>query len=88
MGSVEGIRAFCQAIQGSSPVDGDVTLEFAPMPGYEEQIIMAAGTFIQGSSIELSCDAPAREPFAVYLQGGLTYQHVRYALIKVLEVLL
>ena len=49
------------------------------MPGYSDKIIMAAGTFIQGSSIELSCDAPLREPYAVYIQGGLTYEHIRYA---------
>ncbi|NLU49993.1 MAG: hypothetical protein GXX09_06240 [Syntrophomonadaceae bacterium] len=87
LGSAERVQAFCQVIQSCSPVDSDLSLEFAPMPGYREPIIMAAGTFVQGSSIELSCDAPRREPFAAYLQGGLTYQHVRYALAKMLEVL-
>jgi len=75
----EEVREFCQVIQNSSPVDSDIFLEYGDMPGYSDKIIMAAGTFIQGSSIELSCDAPLREPYAVYIQGGLTYEHIRYA---------
>ncbi|MDD3852773.1 MAG: methionine gamma-lyase family protein [Syntrophomonadaceae bacterium] len=74
----EEVREFCQVIQNSSPVDSDIFLEFGDMPGYSDKIIMAAGTFIQGSSIELSCDAPLRAPYAVYIQGGLTYEHIRY----------
>jgi len=87
LGSAQKLCSFCQAVQASSPVDSDVKLEFSPMPGYEDEIVMAAGTFVQGSSIELSCDGPGRPPYAAYLQGGLTYQHVRHALLRVLSVL-
>ena len=80
----EEVREFCQVIQNSSPVDSDIYLEYGAMPGYSDKIIMAAGTFIQGSSIELSCDAPLREPYAVYIQGGLTYEHIRYAAEKLI----
>lgn len=76
----EQVKKFCQIVQHSSPVDSDLRLEYADMPGYQDQVIMAAGTFIQGSSIELSCDAPLRPPYAAYLQGGLTYEHTRYVL--------
>jgi len=79
------IRQFCQTVQQSSPVDSDVNLEFADMPGYSDQIIMAAGTFIQGSSIELSCDAPLRPPYVVFMQGGLSYEHVRYVVERLME---
>ncbi|HQA07215.1 MAG TPA: methionine gamma-lyase family protein [Syntrophomonadaceae bacterium] len=81
----EQIRQFCQIVQQSSPVDSDVHLEFANVPGYSDQIIMAAGTFIQGSSIELSCDAPLRPPYAVFMQGGLSYEHVRYVVERLVE---
>lgn len=69
------ILQFCQLVQSNSPVDSDLTLEFGEMPGYSDKIVMAAGTFVQGSSIELSCDAPMREPYTVFMQGGLTYEH-------------
>lgn len=85
--SPEKVRAFCQAVQASSPVDSDVRLEYSVMPAYEDEIVMAAGTFVQGSSIELSCDGPRRSPFVAYLQGGLTYQHVRYALLRIMSVM-
>ncbi len=85
--SPEKLRYFCQAVQSSSPVDSDVRLEFSHMPGYQDEIIMAAGTFVQGSSIELSCDGPRRAPYVAYLQGGLTYQHVRHALLQIISVL-
>ena len=81
------IKKFCQIVQASSPIDSDVRLEFADMPGYADQIIMAAGTFIQGSSIELSCDAPMRTPYTVFMQGGLSYEHVRYVVERLLEEL-
>jgi len=81
------VLKFCQVVQSSSPVDSDLRLEFATMPGYEDKVVMAAGTFIQGSSIELSCDAPCREPYSVYIQGGLTYEHCRYVTCKLLEEL-
>ena len=70
---------FAQAIQRFSPVDGFVAPIPAYMPGYEDDIIMAAGTFIQGASIELSADGPLREPYSLYVQGGLTYEHVKIA---------
>lgn len=76
---------FIQAVQEASPVDSFVTLEPWDMPGYQEQVIMAAGTFVQGASIELSADAPVKEPYIAYFQGGLTYEHCRYALTKILN---
>lgn len=72
------VQRFCQLVQRYSPVDSDVTLEYGALPGYSDGVVMAAGTFIQGSSIELSCDAPLREPYCAFLQGGLSYQHCRY----------
>ena len=71
----EGIIAFCKGIQAAAPVDSYVTPEPWPMPGYDCDVIMAAGTFVSGSSIELSADGPMREPFTVFFQGGLTYPH-------------
>ncbi|PKM77720.1 MAG: hypothetical protein CVU90_05470 [Firmicutes bacterium HGW-Firmicutes-15] len=85
MNSAEEVIRFCQIVQSSSPVDSDVRLEYGQVPGYNDQIVMAAGTFIQGSSIELSCDAPLREPYAVYLQGGLSYEHCRFVVKQLLE---
>ncbi|MDD3365437.1 MAG: methionine gamma-lyase family protein, partial [Syntrophomonas sp.] len=85
MKSAEEVIRFCQIVQSNSPVDSDVRLEYGQVPGYNDQIVMAAGTFIQGSSIELSCDAPLREPYAVYLQGGLSYEHCRFVVKQLLE---
>lgn len=85
--SPEELIAFCQAVQSASPVDSHVLPYPWDMPGYQHQVIMAAGTFIQGASIELSADAPLVPPYAVYLQGGLTYEHVKLALMKVLAQL-
>ncbi|MFA7663392.1 MAG: methionine gamma-lyase family protein [Clostridia bacterium] len=79
---------FIQSIQYSSPIDSHVTPYPWDMPGYKEQVIMAAGTFIQGSSIELSSDAPIKEPFIAYLQGGLTYEHYKIALYESIKNLL
>ena len=76
---------FCQAVQSASPVDGFVTPEPWKQPGYNDKVIMAAGCFVQGSSIELSCDGPIREPYIAYLQGGLALEHGILALEKVLE---
>lgn len=81
----ERVIAFCQAIQASSPVDSFAVPEPWDMPGYQHQVIMAAGTFVSGASIELSADAPMRPPFAVYLQGGLTYAHCRLAIAEALR---
>ena len=75
---------FIQAVQEASPIDSFVRLEPWDMPGYEDQVIMAAGCFVPGASIELSADAPVREPYIAYFQGGLTYEHCRYALTKIL----
>jgi cystathionine beta-lyase family protein involved in aluminum resistance len=78
---------FCQSIQSSSPIDSYVTPVPWDMPGYSDQVIMAAGAFVQGSSIELSADAPLREPYIAYFQGGLTYEHARYGIIKSVDTL-
>ena len=75
LGTPEGVIAFCKGIQAAAPVDSYVTPEPWPMPGYDSDVIMAAGAFVQGSSIELSADGPIIEPYAVYFQGGLTWQH-------------
>ncbi len=84
-GTPERVIAFCQGIQAASPVDSMALPEPWDMPGYQHQVIMAAGTFVAGASIELSADAPIREPYAVYLQGGLSYSHGKLALTLALE---
>ena len=81
----EALVRFCQAIQYASPVDSYVTPEPWAMPGYQDKVIMAAGTFVAGASIELSADAPIRPPYIGYLQGGLSYTHVRLALQEAVE---
>ena len=78
---------FCRAIQANSPIDGNAVPEPWDMPGYDDQVIMAAGTFVAGASVELSADAPMREPYIGYLQGGLTYVHGKLALIGALDTL-
>lgn len=80
--------AFCKAVQHASPVDSDVTPEPWDMPGYSDPVIMAAGTFVQGATTELSADGPIRPPFAVYMQGGLTYEHGKLALLEVVQAVL
>lgn len=84
----EKMVAFCQAIQFASPVNSHVTAYPAYMPGYEDDVIMAAGTFIQGASIELTADGPIRPPYVAYVQGGLTYSHVKMAVCIALNQLL
>lgn len=84
-GAPEKLIKFCQAIQLASPVDSEAVPEPWDMPGYANPVIMAAGTFVAGASIELSADAPIREPFTAYLQGALTYAHGKYALGVALE---
>lgn len=84
-GNSEGLIKFCQGIQMGSPVDSFAIPEPWDMPGYVDKVIMAAGTFTQGSSIEISCDGPIREPYIAYLQGGLTYEYGKLALIKAIE---
>lgn len=86
-GTPERMVAFCQAIQAASPIDSMAEPEPWDMPGYADQVIMAAGTFVSGASIELSADGPMRAPYAVYLQGGLTYGHGRIALCRALEAM-
>ncbi len=83
--SAEQLISFVQGVQQASAVDGHVVPEPWDMPGYENPVIMAAGTFIQGGSLELSADAPIREPYIAYMQGGLTYSHVKYAILSSLE---
>lgn len=84
-GDPELLVSFCQGIQMASPVDSYVVPQPGPMPGYEDPVIMAAGTFVQGASIELSADGPLRPPYTGYMQGGLTYAHVKMALCTALE---
>ena len=84
-GSPEGVIAFCQGIQAGAPVDSFVTPEPWDMPGYDAQVIMAAGAFVSGSSIELSADGPIRPPYAVYFQGGLTWQHAKFGILKTVQ---
>ena len=85
MGTPERLVAFCQGIQMASPIDSMALPEPWDMPGYTDQVVMAAGTFVAGASVELSADAPMREPYTAYLQGGLTYVHGRIALARALE---
>lgn len=86
-GSPEGVIAFCEGIQAAAPVDSHVTPEPWDMPGYDAQVIMAAGAFVSGSSIELSADGPIKPPYAVYFQGGLTWQHARFGILRALQAL-
>lgn len=88
LGSKEGMIAFCKGIQASAPVDSYVTPIPWEMPGYESEVIMASGAFIQGSSIELSADGPIREPYAVFFQGGLTWYHAKIGILTSLQEML
>ena len=85
LGSREGMIAFCKGIQAAAPVDSYADPIPAPMPGYEDEVIMAAGAFVQGSSIELSADGPIRAPYAVYFQGGLTWYHAKLGILLSLQ---
>ena len=87
LGSEEAMCAFCTGIQAAAPVDSYVTPVPGDMPGYEHPVIMAAGAFVQGSSIELSADGPIREPYAVYFQGGLTWAHAKLGILMSLQKL-
>ncbi len=86
-GKPEGVIAFCQGIQQAAAVDGHVTPQPWDMPGYDSPVIMAAGAFVSGSSIELSADGPIKPPFTVYFQGGLTWQHGKFGIMKSLQKL-
>ena len=87
LGTPEGLIAFCKGIQAAAPVDSYVTPEPWAMPGYDSDVIMAAGAFVQGSSIELSADGPIKPPYAVYFQGGLTWQHAKLGILMSLQKL-
>lgn len=87
LGTPEGVIAFCKGIQAAAPVDAYVTPEPWAMPGYDSDVIMAAGAFVQGSSIELSADGPIKPPYAVYFQGGLTWPHAKLGILMSLEYL-
>lgn len=84
-GCPEGVIAFCQGIQAAAPVDSFVSPEPWDMPGYDAPVIMAAGAFVQGASIELSADGPIKPPYAVYFQGGLTWYHAKFGIMKSLQ---
>lgn len=85
--TAEQMVAFCREIQAASPINAHFAPEPAYMPGYEDDVIMAAGTFVQGSSIELTADGPIRPPFTAFIQGGLTYEHVKYAICSAVQKL-
>ena len=84
-GTEEGVIGFCEGIQAAAPVDSHVTPEPWDMPGYDAKVIMAAGAFVSGSSIELSADGPIKPPYAVYFQGGLTWPHAKFGIMKSLQ---
>ena len=86
-GTPEGVIEFCRGIQAAAPVDSFVEPEPWAMPGYDSDVIMAAGAFVQGSSIELSADGPIKPPYAVYFQGGLTWEHAKFGILKSLQKL-
>ena len=85
LGTEEGLIKFCQGIQAGSPIDSNVIPEPGEMGGYEDKVIMAAGTFTEGSTIELSCDGPVREPYIAYMQGSLTYEYGKYGILKAIK---
>ncbi len=87
LGSADKLIKFCQGIQMGSPIDSYVVPEPSDMGGYDDKVIMAAGTFTEGSTIELSCDGPIREPYIAYMQGGLTYEYGKLGILKALSVL-
>ena len=86
-GQPEGVIGFCQGIQAAAPVDSYVEPEPWAMPGYDSDVIMAAGAFVQGSSIELSADGPIKPPYTVYFQGGLTWYHAKLGILMSLQKL-
>jgi cystathionine beta-lyase family protein involved in aluminum resistance len=85
LGSEEAMIAFCKGIQAAAPVDSYADPIPGDMPGYDAQVIMAAGAFVQGSTMELSADGPIREPYAVYFQGGLTWAHAKLGILMSLQ---
>jgi cystathionine beta-lyase family protein involved in aluminum resistance len=87
-GFPEGLIAFCRGIQAGAPVDSFVTAQPSDMPGYDSQVIMAAGAFVSGSSIELSADGPIKPPYSVYFQGGMTWPHAKLGILRTLQNML
>lgn len=87
LGTENNLVKFCQGIQSGSPIDSNTIPEPGDMGGYEDKVIMAAGTFTQGSTIELSCDGPIRPPYIAYMQGGLTYEYGKLGILKAIEFL-
>ena len=85
LGTEDKLIKFCQGIQSGSPIDSDVLPYPGDMGGYEDKVIMAAGTFTQGSTIELSCDGPLRKPYIAYMQGGLTYEYGKLGILKAIQ---
>lgn len=85
LGDKEKLIKFCQGIQSGSPIDSNALPIPSPMAGYEDEVIMAAGTFVDGATIELSCDGPLRDPFVAYMQGGLTYEYGKLGVLKAIE---
>lgn len=85
LGEREKLIKFCQGIQMGSPIDSNVIPEASAMAGYDDEVIMAAGTFTEGSTIELSCDGPIREPYIAYMQGGLTYEYGKFGVLKAIS---
>jgi cystathionine beta-lyase family protein involved in aluminum resistance len=85
LGTDKGLIAFCKGIQAAAPVDSYVTPEPWAMPGYDSDVIMAAGAFVQGSSIELSADGPLKPPYNVYFQGGLTWYHAKLGIMMSMQ---
>ena len=88
LNSPERLNAFCRGIQASAPVDSYVVPVASPMPGYDRDVIMAAGAFVSGASIELSADGPMVPPYIVYFQGALTYSHGKLGVMKALQCLI
>ena len=84
-GNPSGVIAFCKGIQAAAPIDSHITPEPWDMPGYDAKVIMAAGAFVSGSSIELSADGPIKPPYSVFFQGGLTWQHAKFGILKSLQ---
>lgn len=87
LGDANKLIKFCQGIQSGSPIDSMVVPEPSDMAGYDDKVIMAAGTFTEGSTIELSCDGPIREPYIAYMQGGLTYEYGKLGILKALSMM-
>lgn len=85
LNNAEELINFCQGIQSGSPIDSNVLPEPSPMGGYDDEVIMAAGTFTEGSTIELSCDGPIRKPYIAYMQGGLTYDYGKFGILKAIQ---